>query len=57
MSHDSVGCGWLGVLCTVLVGWSLCFVTCNGSVDMRYVPVFDFGVYVSVSSVHSVVME
>ena len=41
MSHDSVGIGW----------------TCIGSVDMRYVPVFDFVVSVSVSSVHSVVME
>ena len=58
MSHDSVGFGCLGVLRTALVGrWSLGVGTCIGSVDMIYVPVFEFVVPVSVLSVYSVVME
>ena len=58
MSHDSVGFGCSGVLRTALVGKLLLGVgTCIGSVDMIYVPVFEFVVSISVSSVHSVVME
>jgi len=58
MSHDSVGCGCLRVLCTALVGgWLLGVGTCIGCVDMIYVPVFEFVVSVSVLSVYSVVME
>ena len=58
MSHDSVGFGCVGVLRTTLVGgWSLGVGTCIGSVDMIYVPVFEFVVSISVLSVYSVVME
>ena len=57
MSHDYVEIGWLGVLCTALVGRSLGVGTCIGCVDMIYVPVFEFVVSVSVLSVYSVVME
>ena len=57
MSHNSVGIGWVGVLHTALVGRLLCVGTCVGSVDMIYVPVFEFVVSISVASVYSVVME
>ena len=57
MSHDSVGIGWVGVLRTALVGRSLGVGTCIGSVNMRYVPLFEFMVPISELSVHSVVME